>query len=57
MQAMLDAESDEATREKLLRAYGYGLRNFAWWQDGVEMVGTCGVTLKEAIEDASKLLD
>ncbi len=26
-----------------------GLQTFAWWKDGVEYVGTCGTTLREAI--------
>lgn len=26
-----------------------GIQRYAWWRDGVEMVGTCGKTLKEAI--------
>ena len=29
-----------------------GLREYAWWKDGVQYVGTCGQTLKEAIEQA-----
>ncbi len=28
-----------------------GMTRFAWWKDGVEMVGTCGTTLKKAIEE------
>lgn len=27
-----------------------GLRMYAWWKDGIEYVGTCGTTLKQAIE-------
>ncbi len=27
-----------------------GLQEYAWWKDGVQQVGTCGTTLKEAIE-------
>ncbi len=26
------------------------LKEFAWWKDGVQYVGTCGTTLKKAIE-------
>ena len=26
-----------------------GIQRYAWWQDGVEMVGTCGTTLKDAL--------
>lgn len=29
-----------------------GLREYAWWKDGMEYVGSCGTTLKEAIERA-----
>lgn len=32
----------------------HGLRQYAWWKDGVEYVGTCGTTLKKAIENALK---
>lgn len=28
-----------------------GLRAFAYWNDGMEYVGTCGTTLKDAIRD------
>jgi hypothetical protein len=28
-----------------------GLKRFAWWKDGVEYVGTCGTTLKDALKD------
>lgn len=27
-----------------------GVRLYAWWKDGVEYVGTCGKTLKEALD-------
>jgi len=32
------------------RGFIDGMREFAWWKDGVEYVGTCGVTLEKAIE-------
>jgi hypothetical protein len=32
-----------------------GLRQYAWWKDGVQYVGTCGKTLKQAIEEAEDL--
>jgi len=32
------------------RGYVDGLRAYAWWRDGTEYVGTCGTTLKNAIE-------
>jgi hypothetical protein len=31
-----------------------GIRRFAWWKDGVEYVGSCGTTLKEALEEVDK---
>jgi hypothetical protein len=27
-----------------------GLKAYAWWKDGVEHVGTCGGTLKDAVK-------
>ncbi len=43
----------------LLEAYEQGLedglRCFAWWKDGVEYVGTCGTTLKQALENKKGL--
>ena len=27
-----------------------GVRMYAWWKDGIQYVGTCGVTLKSALE-------
>ncbi len=29
-----------------------GLREYAWWKDGVQYVGSCGTTLQEAIKRA-----
>lgn len=26
-----------------------GIREFAWWADGVQYVGTCGTTLESAL--------
>jgi len=31
-----------------------GLKEYAWWKDGEEQVGSCGTTLKEAIERYKK---
>ena len=28
-----------------------GLTRYAWWKDGVQYVGTCGSTLRQAIAD------
>lgn len=27
-----------------------GVTRYAWWQDGEQQVGTCGSTLKQAVE-------
>ena len=31
-------------------AWERGVQNWAWWKDGVQYVGTCGMTLKEALQ-------
>ena len=31
------------------KGYKDGLTAYAWWKDGVQYVGTCGTTLKEAL--------
>lgn len=45
-------------REKLSRAWlsGYcaGLQAYAWWRDGVQYVGSCVVTLEQAVEQAKR---
>ena len=28
----------------------HGIEYYAWWKDGVQYVGSCGTTLKEALE-------
>ena len=30
--------------------YKAGLTAYAWWKDGVQYVGSCGTTLKEALK-------
>jgi hypothetical protein len=44
----------EALQMAWLKGYIDGLRAFAHWKDGVQYVGTCGTTLKEAIEEAKR---
>ena len=36
-------------KEEIKQAYNEGLRAYAWWKDGVQYVGSCGATLKEAM--------
>lgn len=31
------------------QGYKAGLTAYAWWKNGVQYVGTCGTTLKEAL--------
>ena len=31
-----------------------GLTRYAWWKDGTQYVGTCGTTLKEAIQEVAE---
>lgn len=35
--------------DEFKRGFRAGLSAYAWWKDGVEYVGTCGTTLKEAL--------
>lgn len=32
-----------------------GIRLYAWWKDGLQYVGTTGMTLKEALEEIDKV--
>lgn len=41
-------EKRDILADGLRDAYIAGIRAYAWWQDGVEMVGTCGTTFKDA---------
>lgn len=31
-----------------------GITLYAWWKDGTQYVGSCGTTLKKALEDVDK---
>ena len=43
------------SHEKLYRkGYEDGLSAYAWWKDGIQYVGTCGTTLKQALKEAEK---
>jgi len=41
----LQSENKKQYRE----GYEAGLRAFAWWKNGTQYVGSCGTTLKEAL--------
>ena len=54
-----EAESDDENartiaglREAYKDGVVEGLQQYAWWADGVQYVGTCGTTLKQAIDAA-----
>lgn len=43
---------DQEIAERLLaRTFLAGMRRFAWWKDGTEMVGTCGTTFDKACQE------
>lgn len=37
-----------------IRGLKDGVTMYAWWKDGRQNVGTCGATLKKALEDIDK---
>lgn len=39
----------EKQKDLFLSAFIQGLREYAWWKDGTQYVGTCGTTLAQAI--------
>lgn len=45
------AKAKEENERIFRKGYEAGLREFAWWKDGVQYVGTCGTMLKQAIEE------
>lgn len=51
-------EAEEVVKEQLKEAYLYGVKDgitmFAHWKDGVQYVGSCGLTLKKALEEVDK---
>ena len=50
----LEAALDAAEQRAYLEGVKCGLAAFAWWKDGTQYVGTCGTTLKQALELADK---
>jgi len=59
IQLTLDFSKDDNTAKLALNS-GFieglksGVRKFAWWKDGIQYCGTCGTTLKKALEDIDK---
>ena len=46
------SELEQEVKEATFKGYLDGIRQYAWWKDGVQYVGTCGTTLKEALKEA-----
>ena len=42
-------ELEQESKDNYSRGIMRGLSMYAWWKDGIQYVGTCGTTLKEAI--------
>ena len=42
---MLEVKQDTA----YIRGYREGVTEYAWWKDGTQYVGTCGLTLDAAL--------
>lgn len=47
------AEAEAKSTEEYRRGFIDGLKEYAWWKDGVQYVGSCGTTLEQAIERAA----
>jgi hypothetical protein len=54
MKKITDPEQLRISRESFHMGFVAGLRMYAWWNDGEQQVGSCGTTLKQAIERADK---
>jgi len=46
------AQLKEAVAAAKLQGYIKALNNYAYWKGGVQYVGSCGTTLKEALKQA-----
>jgi hypothetical protein len=42
----------ESHQRSYLRGFCDGLNEYAYWKDGVQYVGNCGITLQKATEQA-----
>jgi len=46
----MDVALEKLDYEEYAEGFIAGLECFAWWKDGTQYVGTCGMTLQRAIE-------
>lgn len=44
-----DHDRTEAERTAYLHGMAAGFKIFAWWKDGKQFVGTCGMELRDAV--------
>ena len=45
---------EKAMQRAWMDGFVAGLREYAWWKDGTQYVGSCGTTLEKAIERAQR---
>ena len=45
----LSHEMERMRDDTMREAWDEGVRNWAWWKDGVQYVGSCGMTLADAL--------
>jgi len=45
---------EKAIREAFIAGLKSGITRYAWWKDGKQEVGTCGHTLKQALEKVDR---
>lgn len=50
-QSRAHSESERILRKEFEAIFVAGMNAYAWWEDGTEMVGTCGTTFAEAKEE------
>ena len=43
-----------ARDEEFIKGVKAGIELYAWWKDGIQYVGSCGTTLKDATSEVDK---
>ena len=49
-------EEQTGTVDEYKKGFIAGIKCFAWWKDGIQYVGTTGMTLKQALETIDKIM-
>lgn len=52
-----EEELNDLIKRVYRRGFAHGLGTFAWFKNGTQFVGTCGVTLREALGDMESLAE